>query len=170
MPRGGSRERAGRKTGWSSGCRFEDTKSIRVPKAIADRLLEIAHKIDEGYKFELVSKSEVSDKSALDLETNSKEFLNLGNSPQREQQLSLIELDTNPKTISTKLLALRLDMRNYNLSKLKRNKGKFRQESQRLDPDGIVWIPLRSRGKYRTSKKTTPEQHQALEQWISENS
>lgn len=48
MVRGGKREKAGRKSTWSSGCRFEDTKLIRVPAAIADQLLDVAHKIDAG--------------------------------------------------------------------------------------------------------------------------
>jgi hypothetical protein len=48
MARGGYREKAGRKSGWVSGCKFEDTKLIRVPVTIADRLLEIAHKLDSG--------------------------------------------------------------------------------------------------------------------------
>jgi DNA-directed RNA polymerase subunit RPC12/RpoP len=48
MPRGGSREKAGRKSTWKSGCKFEDTKSIRVPAHIADQVLEIAHKLDAG--------------------------------------------------------------------------------------------------------------------------
>ena len=44
MPRGGKREGAGRKLGWSR----PDTKVIRVPSALSDRLLEIAHWLDSG--------------------------------------------------------------------------------------------------------------------------
>ncbi len=50
--RGGSRKGAGRPSGWASGCKFEDTKLIRVPKAIADKVLDAAHKIDVGESFE----------------------------------------------------------------------------------------------------------------------
>jgi hypothetical protein len=57
MPRGGRREKAGRKSSWISGCKFEETKLIRVPIAISDRLLEIAHKLDNGEVIDLVSKS-----------------------------------------------------------------------------------------------------------------
>ena len=46
--RGGKRKGAGRKSTWVSGCKFEDTKLIRVPTAIAERLLDLAHKLDAG--------------------------------------------------------------------------------------------------------------------------
>lgn len=56
MSRGGKREKAGRPSSWASGCKFEDTKLIRVPVAIADRLLEIAHKLDANENLEIVTK------------------------------------------------------------------------------------------------------------------
>jgi hypothetical protein len=70
MARGGYREKAGRKTSWASGCKFEDTKIIRVPKAIADKLLDIAHKLDEGGSLDLVSKS----KDPLNILENEKQL------------------------------------------------------------------------------------------------
>jgi hypothetical protein len=57
--RGGIRQGAGRKTTWVSGCKQEDTKPIRVPKVIANQILEIAHKLDAG--------------EVIDLDTQSKE-------------------------------------------------------------------------------------------------
>lgn len=48
MTRGGKREKAGRKSTWASGCKFGDTKLIRVPSAIASQVLDIAHQIDAG--------------------------------------------------------------------------------------------------------------------------
>jgi hypothetical protein len=48
MARGGYRENSGRKTTWASGRGFDDTKTIRIPKAFADELTEIAHKLDAG--------------------------------------------------------------------------------------------------------------------------
>lgn len=57
MSRGGKRKGAGRKNTWSSGCKFEDTKLIRVPNAIALRILEIAHKLDAGVDLELETNS-----------------------------------------------------------------------------------------------------------------
>lgn len=67
MARGGYREKAGRKSTWSSGCKFEDTKLIRVPVAIAERLLEIAHQIDSGQSIDLVPEpnNEIVTKSNL---------------------------------------------------------------------------------------------------------
>jgi hypothetical protein len=57
MARGGYREKAGRKSTWVSGCKFEQTKLIRVPIAISDRVLEIAHKLDNGESIDLVTES-----------------------------------------------------------------------------------------------------------------
>ncbi|MEY3333968.1 MAG: hypothetical protein RLZZ176_2271 [Cyanobacteriota bacterium] len=48
MSSGGYREGSGRKSSWASGCSKDKTKLIRVPVAIADRVLEVAHKIDAG--------------------------------------------------------------------------------------------------------------------------
>lgn len=57
MTRGGKREKAGRPSTWKSGCKFKDTKLIRVPAAISDKLLEIAHKLDANESIEFVTKS-----------------------------------------------------------------------------------------------------------------
>jgi hypothetical protein len=79
MPRGGVRKGAGKKTSWKSGCKFQETKLIRVPVAISSRLLEIAHWLDEGGEIEKVTKSiqyelPISPSSNLEIETNSKEY------------------------------------------------------------------------------------------------
>ncbi len=68
MSRGGKREKAGRPSSWASGCKFEDTKLIRVPAAIADKLLEFAHKLDAGEQIEIGTKSN----RELETETKSK--------------------------------------------------------------------------------------------------
>jgi hypothetical protein len=57
MPRGGRRDGSGRKSTWVSGCKFEDTKLIRVPASISDKLLEIAHEIDSGKDIDSETKS-----------------------------------------------------------------------------------------------------------------
>lgn len=44
MPRGGRREGSGAKSKWKHG----KTTSIRVPIALVDEILEIAHQIDDG--------------------------------------------------------------------------------------------------------------------------
>lgn len=46
MPRGGQRANAGAKSTWNAGA----TKTIRVPIAIADKLLQIARQIDADYE------------------------------------------------------------------------------------------------------------------------
>lgn len=65
MPRGGAREGAGKPSSWSSGCKYEDTKLIRVPKVIASKVLELAHKVDEGIDYEIVTKSLEEDNQRL---------------------------------------------------------------------------------------------------------
>ncbi len=67
--RGGSREGAGRKSTWVSGCKQEDTKLIRVPKVIADQLLKIAHEVDAGRTIDLDTqlKNEKVTKSSSEL-------------------------------------------------------------------------------------------------------
>jgi len=56
MARGGQRDGAGRKSTWTSGCKFEQTKLIRVPSNISDKVLEIAHKLDSGENIDLETK------------------------------------------------------------------------------------------------------------------
>ncbi len=58
MPRGGARDNSGRKPKWNLG----ETKAIRVPVAIADTILEIAKRIDEGENPEsiIIPKSEAT--------------------------------------------------------------------------------------------------------------
>lgn len=53
MSRGGHRDNAGRKSGWNNG----ETQTIRVPKAYASQLLEIAKRLDNGEALESVTKS-----------------------------------------------------------------------------------------------------------------
>ncbi|NJM75311.1 MAG: hypothetical protein HC852_05390 [Acaryochloridaceae cyanobacterium RU_4_10] len=57
MAHGGKRTGAGRKSTWQSGRPFTETKLIRVPIAIAEQILEIAHRLDAGETFDLVTKS-----------------------------------------------------------------------------------------------------------------
>lgn len=40
---GGKRTGAGRKSSWASGCSKDETKSIRIPKRIADKIISFAH-------------------------------------------------------------------------------------------------------------------------------
>lgn len=57
MPRGGYHphaERWGRKSAWNNG---SVTKTIRVPSALADRVLDIAHRLDEGENIDFDTKA-----------------------------------------------------------------------------------------------------------------
>lgn len=58
MPRGGARENSGRKPKWNLG----ETKAVRVPMAIADTILDIARRLDDGEKPEsiVIPRSEVT--------------------------------------------------------------------------------------------------------------
>lgn len=53
MARGGYRKGAGRKSSWASGCSKEETKPIRVPITIADKVLSIFHQLDEGKEIKI---------------------------------------------------------------------------------------------------------------------
>lgn len=53
MNRGGYRKGSGRKSPWKSG----ETRTIRVPEVLADRLIEIAHWLDGGNDIEFVTES-----------------------------------------------------------------------------------------------------------------
>ena len=66
MPRGGKREGAGAKFKWKHG----KTKTIRVPVELADQLLELAKKLDEGET--VVSQSEIEETANIDYDTESK--------------------------------------------------------------------------------------------------
>lgn len=126
MTRGGHREKAGRKSTWKSGCRYEETKLIRVPIQLAEKLLEIAHKLDSGESF----------------------------GPTLEQ-LSLPVFDSSFSTqitSSTRLsgseLARRLGVTSAAFTPvLKRGNDVFAQYTKAKDPDGIAWV--RDDKKYR---------------------
>ena len=55
--KGGSREGAGRPSSWASGVKFEETKAVRVPSAIAEKVLDLAHAIDSGQELLPIDKS-----------------------------------------------------------------------------------------------------------------
>lgn len=52
MPRGGRREKSGRKSGWVNS----ETQLIRVPRILVGRLLEIAKHLDQGDEIRLIEK------------------------------------------------------------------------------------------------------------------
>ncbi|NEP35075.1 MULTISPECIES: hypothetical protein [unclassified Moorena] len=58
MPRGGYRENSGRKPKWNLG----QTKAVRIPVVIADTILEVAKRLDDGESIEsvIIPKSETT--------------------------------------------------------------------------------------------------------------
>jgi hypothetical protein len=118
MPRGGKRKGSGRKSTWKSGCKFEDTKLIRVPKAIADELLNIAHKLDSGETLDLVTKP----KGQLSL---------LG-----ESSLEIIK----DNLLNGVELAKRLGVSSAAFTPvLKKGEEAFKKYTVERDPDSIAW-------------------------------
>lgn len=63
MTRGGAREGAGVKSTWNSG----KTKTIRIPEALADQVLEYAKQLDEG-NIESVTASKVVNLSGISIQ------------------------------------------------------------------------------------------------------
>lgn len=61
MARGGKREGAGGKPSWRNG----KTKAVRVPVALADRILEIARVLDESEAEEPVTRSKTLDLTGI---------------------------------------------------------------------------------------------------------
>jgi hypothetical protein len=122
MSRGGHREKAGRPSTWKSGCNFSGTKLIRVPIAIADQLLEIAHNLDSGETLDLVTKQ-----------------LNLLDRP--------TEINADTRFSGVKL-ANRLGVSSAAFTPvLKQGDSAFAEYTKQRDPDGIAWV--RDGKKYR---------------------
>ncbi|MBD0266102.1 MAG: hypothetical protein ICV78_26305 [Tolypothrix sp. Co-bin9] len=63
MPRGGFREGAGGKHKWIHG----ETKVVRVPTVLADRILEIATMLDQGLPLDAVTGSKMVDFSGISI-------------------------------------------------------------------------------------------------------
>ncbi len=71
MPRGGRRVGAGARYKWAHG----ETKVIRVPIVLADRILEIAKLLDQGIPLESVTQSKVVDLSGISVQSTEKGFV-----------------------------------------------------------------------------------------------
>lgn len=121
MPRGGKREGAGRRSSWASGCRFEETKLIRVPKAIADQVLQYAHDVDAHQLLKLNTKSESSTQLAF-VESPARTVIT------PHTRLSGVELGSRLGVSSAALTPV-----------LKRGIVAFAQYTRERDPEGIAW-------------------------------
>lgn len=99
MPRGGRREKAGRKSGWVNS----ETQLIRVPKVFADRLLEIAKHLDRGDEFHLIERQIETEPTTLPETMETEPLvgqLDIFSIPQ--------DLDSRPQPLSGRKLATRL--------------------------------------------------------------
>jgi hypothetical protein len=83
MPRGGKREKAGRKNKWQNP---RNTKTIRVPAHLADEILKIAYSLDSG-SFDITKFSTSS--------SNEKDSLDLLKASVKSYQLTLGTIDNN---------------------------------------------------------------------------
>lgn len=184
MPRGGKREGAGRKTAWMSGCSFEETTVIRVPKYLKSKILELAHRLDAGEKIDLDTKSikEKNDRlenRILELEKqllNQKEFKKeIVTKPKPQESIKfeqqLIDLDTNSKIILSgqKLSTLRFGLSRNAATKQKSriSKAKFAIWSRSKDPDNIAWIPCEK--GYTPQDELSDDLLKNLKEWIANN-
>lgn len=61
MPRGGKRSGAGAKPSWKNG----KTRMIRVPIKLADKILKIAHQLDEMGMIEIETRTKILDLSEI---------------------------------------------------------------------------------------------------------
>lgn len=126
MSRGGSRPNSGRKSLWKN----TPTQTIRVPAALAEQLLEIAHELDEDEisgsvpesNFENVSKS----KSSIDSDTE----------PEK-----VIEFVTKSFAISTSALSERFGIPRNTMKRhiADMTGAELAEYTREHDPDGFAW-------------------------------
>ena len=125
--RGGQRDGAGRKSVWRNG----ETQTIRVPKVLADQILEIAKRLDSGEVIEFVSESKEKLKRKRDSVTKSKPDPNdyVTNSEGQLQPLSCRALARRLRVSDTAIMAHR--------------DGKvlpaIPEWTQGKDPNGVAW-------------------------------
>lgn len=122
MPRGGHREKSGRKSTWKSGCKFVDTKLIRVPASLAEQLLEIAHRLD--------AESVVKNDESVEFETGQLTLL-----PGKAEKLSPM---SGPQLIKRLGLSSTGTLGKAKKRYLSNLEG-FHQWSKERDPQNVAW-------------------------------
>lgn len=135
MPRGGERKGAGRPSTWKSGCKFEDTKLIRVPSAIADKVLKFAHELDDD---EILNLAKSGTGSLGPLEASQLELLSVKESSWRLGSTVRIEV---PVALRNRLLAIAEQLDREELSQEKQGNLKPpcpRCRSTRVYKDGFT--------------------------------
>ena len=92
MGRGGARLNAGAKPKWNNG----ETKTIRVPKNLADKILEYARKLDNNQVIEFGTSSKIINLSNMSIRFyDKKPFIYL-------EEFIKAEYEIRPKTLSVK--------------------------------------------------------------------
>jgi len=145
MPRGGSRPGAGKKSSWKSGCKFAETKLIRVPERLSAQLLEIAHALDEGKHIEIVTESDL-----LQGEIVAELCEGQITIPFDEVTKSDNEIDTKPKIelgplnetkLSERLTTSRSNLRNWKKRwrEGRMTSAEFLELIRSKDPHGVAW-------------------------------
>lgn len=129
MARGGKRERAGRKTTWESGVKFEETSPVRVPNYIKDKVLEVAHKLDAGEDIDFVSNS----KNQQLQELESKLLLVESENEQLSKQLEKVYLDLETESKKLQLKIQELEQENYRLQ------GELNNSQPTIDNNSADW-------------------------------
>ena len=143
MPRGGHHPHAkrwGRTKSWNNA---SDTKTIRVPEALADEVLEIAHKLDRGEAIAYVSESMMAEIESLKevVRQLTEERDNLKQQLMTQKLKPLAEsvgLEIEP--MPTNDLARRLNVV-HSAIRYHVKKGDLPKWSAENDPDGIRWHP-----------------------------
>lgn len=115
MPRGGRREKAGRKSGWVNS----ETQLIRVPKIFASRLIEIAKYLDQGHEVQFMAieaPDNIDEAAHLDEPI---EQLNIFQDVQNSFPID--STDFPPEPMGLRALAERLGVSSGTLSALKKD-------------------------------------------------
>ena len=109
MGRGGAREGSGKKTSWPSGCRFAQTKLIRVPEYLSAQLLEIGKKLDAGEVIDFDTKSKVEQ---LDVQVSTLQKENEALKQQISSLKSKFTVESKPKRTQQKEDGIQLNLLN----------------------------------------------------------
>ena len=142
--RGGERKGAGRKAAWKHG----ETQTIRVPKVLADQILEIAKKLDSGEVIELVSESKEKARRKRDSVTKSKSIPND----------YVTDSEGKLQPLSGRALARRLGVSDTAI--MAHRDGKvppaIPEWTQSKDPDGVIWSYSEKTKKYHPATTDPP--------------
>jgi hypothetical protein len=147
MPRGGRRENAGRKSIW----KHRETTVIRVPKAFAEELLEIAQKLDSGEDLEFVPKSKARQ---IEKVTQSK-LKNDSVIQSKNGQLELVTESKKLQPLSSRALGRRLGISKNSIASRRDDSDVLFKWTEERDPDNIGWRYNSSDKKYYPIENVT---------------